>query len=293
MFDPGGRLVGSTLSKDEKLFFAAVAKDNKTDGSLVVVDLEKGTIVHHALTGSPTRLLRLGSKQEPWVFSSEEMRSISETGELGERRISLNKPSKPEEGGESIASAFLDSLPGQIISLGEDHVAILIYNMDSGSRHKVALIDLKKLQVDAIIPTMSAGEKARIRTGRIIQREVFGAGGSINPRTGDDWGIWSDPAFIWNWTFLSNEMLTARPDGRFLYALDLDGHKVTVIDVQTATVVRRISVNEYITKIEVSSNGKQLICSGTVSQQYADFMNLNFSGPVRQTINLETNNLEN
>jgi len=277
------RMVGSTLSKDEKLFFAAVAGDNETAGSLVVVDLEKGTAVHHALSENPTRLLRLGSKQEPWVFGGEEMRAVSETGELGDRRILLNKPSKPEEGGKSGASAFRDGFPGETLSLGEDHAAILIYfsrvgfsHERGGSLHKVALIDLKKLQVDAIIPTMSTGEKIRIVAGRELLSLAY-YGESLSMPLG------------WEWTF-SNESLAARPDGRFLYALDLDGHKVTVIDVQMAKLVTRIAVNDYITKIEVSSDGKHLICSGTVPH---DYQHPDDSGPVTQTINLETNKLEN
>ena len=166
--DPGGRIVTSMLSKDEKFFFAAVTGNERPAGSLIVVDLEKGTVVHHALTGNPTSLLRIGSQQELWVFSGEVMRAVSETGELEDRQIQLNKPVKSDK---DSASAFIDSQPGQIISLGEDKVAILIYNkyIEDGSRHKVALIDLKKLQVDAILPTMSSGEIARIKTGRIIK----------------------------------------------------------------------------------------------------------------------------
>ena len=91
---------------------------------------------------------------------------------------------------------------------------------------------------------------------------------------------------------LSNESLAARPDERFLYALDLDGHKVSVIDVQSATIVKRISVNEYISEFQVSSDGKHLICTGTISEEYARYMSLNYYGPVTQQINLETNTLE-
>jgi hypothetical protein len=59
--------------------------------------------------------------------------------------------------------------------------------------------------------------------------------------------------------------------------LDAESHEVTVVDVQTATVVRRISVNNSVTKVQVSSDGKHLICFGKKTQQ----------------INLESNNLEN
>ncbi len=125
------------------------------------------------------------------------------------------------------------------------------------------MIDLKKLQVDAIIPTMSAGEVNGIRIGR------FTAGYVMSLATG---GVIT---FIPN--FIRNESLAARPDGRFLFTLDLEGHVITVIDVQTATVVRRIPVNNTVTKLQISSDKKYLICFGSQPQQ----------------INLETNNLEN
>ncbi len=262
-FDPGGKVAGAMFSKDEKLLFVAVEVDKTSNGSLVVANLEKGTTVTRALADRPTSFFRLGSTQEPWLLGNKEMRSLSEDGELGDRRIPLNKPRKGEEGEAGDASAFLDGFPGETISLGEDYAAIQINNKSGGSRHKVALIDLKKLQVDAIIPTMSTAEIVGIRTGRWVS--AFGmsmaTGGTI--------------VFIPN--RIRNESLAARPDGRFLFVLDLEGHEVTVVDVQTATVVKRIAVNKSVTKLQISSDGKHLICFGKQIQQ----------------INLESNNLEN
>ncbi len=67
------------------------------------------------------------------------------------------------------------------------------------------------------------------------------------------------------------------PDGRFLFALDLEGHEIIVVDVQTAAVVRRIPVNHSVTKLKVAADGKHLICFGKTTQQ----------------IYLETNDMEN
>jgi DNA-binding beta-propeller fold protein YncE len=263
-FDPGGKVVGAMFSKDEKLLFVAVEGDKKTEGSLVVADLEKGTTVTHALADHPTSFFRLGSAQEAWLLGTKEMRSLSEAGEPGDRRIPLNKPHPGEEKEAGDPSAFLDGVPGETISLGDDRAAIQINNKRGGSHHKVALVDLKKLQVDAIIPTMSAGEKAGIRTARIMTAIALTAatGGVLifTPNIG-----------------LRNESLAARPDGRFLFALDLEGHEVTAVDVQTATVAKRIAVNKSITKLRVSADGTHLICLGKRTQQ----------------INLESNNLEN
>jgi hypothetical protein len=262
--DAGGPLKAIMFSKDNKLLFATIEGNKKTAGSFVVFDLEKGISVTHALTGHPTVLLRFGTKQEPWVLGDEEMRAFSEIGELAAQAIPLNKPRKSEEVGDSGASAFMDGFPGETLSLGDDHAAILIINKNGGSRHKVALVDLKKLQVDAIIPTMSAGEIAGIRTGRYFTALglTFATGGMV--------------MFTPNWV-LKNESLAARPDGRFLFALDLEGHVITVVDVQSATVVKRIPVNSSVFKLQVSTDGKHLICAGKKPQQ----------------VNLETNELEN
>lgn len=69
----------------------------------------------------------------------------------------------------------------------------------------MALVDLKKLQVDAIIPTMSSGKIAGKRTGRYLA--AFGLsmamGGTV--------------IFIPNLT-IRNESLAARPDGWFFCA---------------------------------------------------------------------------
>lgn len=258
-----GRVVAAMFSKVENLLFVAIAGDKKTDGSLVVVDLAKGTAVAHALTDHPTRLFRLGSTPQPWILGNEEMRTFSETGELGDQRIPLGKPTKAGPAGETGASAFVDGFPGATISLGNDHAAIQITNKNGGSRHKVALVDLKKGQVDAIIPTMSSGEVAGIRIGR------FAASLAIAEATLG--GVMMVPQFI------RNESLAGRPDGRFLFALDLEGHVVTVVDVETATVVKRIPMNHTVTGLRVSADAKHLICFGTKPQQ----------------INLETNDLEN
>jgi len=259
----GREVSASMFSRDEKLLFLAVDRGEKTDGSLVVVDLEKGTTVVHALADRATSFFRLGSTQEPWLLGNKEMRSLSEDGEPGDRRIPLNKPRKGEEGDADDASAFLDGFPGETISLGEDHAAIQINNKSGGSRHKVALIDLKKLQVEAIIPTMSTGEIAGIRAGR------FAAAFGLSMATG---GV-----LVFIPRGIRNESLAARPDGRFLFVLDLEGHEVTAVDVATATVVKRIAVNKSVTKLQISSDGKHLICLGKQTQQ----------------INLESNNLEN
>jgi DNA-binding beta-propeller fold protein YncE len=119
--------------------------------------------------------------------------------------------------------------------------------------------------VDAIIPTLSASEISKIRTDRFLLALTLTA------------ATLGNVIFTPNMTTFSNESLAARPDGKFLFSLDLDGHEVTVIDVPAATVVKRIPVNSSVYKLQVSTDGKHLICVGSKPQR----------------INLETNNLEN
>ena len=270
MIDPGGEVVASMLSKDEKTLFVAVLQPGKPPvGELIAVDLEKGTIAHHSLSDPPTKLIRLGSNKELWIADGPEMRALSESGELSDRRIQLNKPRKSEEGNEG-ASAFMNGQPGETISLGENRAAILIDNKAGGSQHRVALLDLKNLRVENIIPTMSEGEKARIRTGRILLAVALTAatGGNV--------------IFIPNMGF-RNEALAARPDGKFLYTLDLESHEVTVVDVESAGFVKRIPVDHSVVKLQVSSDGKQILCMPAVAGK----------GKVIQRIDFASNNLLN
>ena len=264
MIDPHGEVTAMMLSRDKKYFFAAIDGDIKAGGSILAIDLETGAFVTHSLNDQPTNLVRFGSHQELWLLGSEEMRFLAENGELGDRRIPLNRPGKPETGGNNSASAFFDGLPGEAISLGDDHAAIQINDKNGDSLHKVALIDLKKLQVQAILPTIGANETAGVRPGRFLV--AFG----VSLATGGTVNLLPDLA-------VGNETLEARTDGQALFALDQEGHEVTVVDVQTATVVKRISVNNTVAKIQLSPDGKHLLCVGNKTQQ----------------INLETNNLEN
>ena len=163
---------------------------------------------------------------------------------------------------------MLDGVPGETIPLGNDYAAIQVIG-----KHKVALLNLKKQQVEAIIPTMSNAEKTRIRTERFAAALVLTV--AVTALTA---GAGISVMFIPNMG-LSNEALAANPDGKFLFALDLEVHEVTVIDVQNATAVKRIKVNDTVTKLQVSKDGKHLICFGTQKGT--------------QQIDLATNNLEN
>lgn len=88
--DPDGRIAGLMLSRNDKTLFVAVEKkDKKNPGSLDIIDLETGSTATRALTERPTKLIRLGSDRELWVLGSKEMRSVSETGDLGDQPISL------------------------------------------------------------------------------------------------------------------------------------------------------------------------------------------------------------
>jgi hypothetical protein len=101
---------------------------------------------------------------------------------------------------------------------------------------------------------MSSAEIAGIRTGRFLGALALSlaTGGSV--------------IFTPNWN-IENEALAAKSDGSYLYALDLEGHEVTVFSVANATVVKRLKVHTDITRITVAEDGKHLICFGRKTQQ--------------------------
>jgi hypothetical protein len=275
--DSSGELVAPMLSLNQSLLFVASGENGHSSGVIHIVDLQAGTTVNHPLNEHPTKLIRLGSDGGMWVLGDQEMRSVSETGELGDKPILLNKPRKFEEGDEGGATAFLNSDPGETIKVGEDHAAIQIIKRDATSPHRVALLDLKQLQMDSVVVTLSATELARIRSERNAKAfNLALLGAAVGYQTdifGSAMNHISKPDLS-----LTNEILAARPDGRYLYALDLDSHKVTVIDVQAGAALGRIPVNHFASKLQVSSDGKHL--------------HLIYDGEIVQKIDLETNNLE-
>jgi len=264
--------VTARLSLDGAFFFVTIPGKDQHSGVLHVVDLKKGASSNHPLADVPTKLIRLGATKGLWIVGSREMRSVSEAGELGERPILLNKPRKTEEGDTESADVFLDGYPGETITMGEDHAAILIAKKNGGSLHRVALIDLKKLQVDSIVTTMSKGEQSKIFAGRLLETLAIAAvAGAAGGAIGAYGGI--PPPNLFNIPLpqgLANEFLAARPDGRSLYVLDTDIHKVSVIDIQSATVLGRIPVNDLVTTIQVAQDGKHLLCAGAGFLQAVD-----------------------
>ena len=109
------------------------------------------------------------------------------------------------------------------------------------------LLDLKELRVDGIVSTRSALEKVGAVARGVIQVATFGSilgavlAMNLNPE---------------------NVALAARPDGQFFYTLDTDAQQVTVIDVQTAAAVKRITLDGSVFAIGVSLDGKHLLCYG-------------------------------
>lgn len=269
---PRETTVAALLSLDRTRYFVAVPNISEHTGILDVVDLKKGTSRTYNLNDAPTRLMRLGSARGLWMMGRQEMRPISETGELGDRAILLNKPRRVEEGEAIEQDIFLDGEPGETIALGEDHAAILITKKRGESVHRVALLNLKELQLDGVLATMTRGERAKILSGRIgkamgeaaLEGAAAGAlGAAYGPGS-----FGTPPPMLFLPTpvpnlFFANEALAARPDGRDLYVLDRDTHKVLVIDVKTASVERRIAVDHPVTAIAVAGDGKHLICAGT------------------------------
>jgi len=190
---------------------------------------------------------------------------------VGERAIRLNQPRKSEQGDTEGAEALLNGYPGETISLGESHAAMLIFTQKGASAHRVALLDLSQFRVDAIVTTMSSSESAKLHTGNFLK--AFAADVAVGVALGPTAPSPFMTAFMTKG--LANEVLAARPDGKFLYALDTDIHAVTVIDVDAATVLKRIQVDHSITRIQVSPDGKNLLCLGKKTTEKLDLSSNN------------------
>jgi DNA-binding beta-propeller fold protein YncE len=249
--------VAAILSLDRKLLFVAVPDYNQNTGVLDIVNLQEGTSSNRPLAEAPIRLGRLGPASALWIMGNREMRPVSETGELSDRAIALNKPHKTEGGETNGTDAFLNGNPGETISLGEDRAAILITSKKGGTLHRVALLDLKRFQLDGVLAVMSRGEQSKIARDRFFTVMAAAAlvGSPFAPGAGEVlWtGLTGGPA---------NETLAASPDGRKLYVLDTDTHELSVIDVETAAIVRRTEVDHSVTTIQVALDGRHLICAG-------------------------------
>ncbi|MGO9094436.1 MAG: PEGA domain-containing protein [Bryobacteraceae bacterium] len=259
-------------SLDNAYFVMAVPAGKHQSSAVELVDFKNGAVIRHELNEDPRRIVRLGTGKGMWIMSEHEMRPLSESGELGDRRILLNKPRKVEEGDEEGASVFADGYPGETISLGPDRAAMMINNSAGVFRHRVALIDLKNFRIDSVVTTMTAGEK----TGIITKRIALAVG--LTVATG------GNVVFVPNFNVSGGESLAATPGGRFLYALELATHEVTVVDVQAGTVLKRIPVNHGISIIQTSSDGKHLLCIPR--------LDLLSKEQVVQRIDFATNNLE-
>jgi len=268
---PGQDKAAALLSLNRALWFVAVPDMKQHSGTLQVVNLKRSSISNYPLSDAPLRLIRLGSSTGLWLLGRQEMRPISETGTLGDRSILLNKPHKRAEADASDADLFLNGEPGETISLGEDRAAILVTSRTGGSVHRVALLNLRQLQLATVITTMSNREKTKIVGGRWLKMAAIAAaegaaegailGGAGLPLNSFD-SLNAQLAAAGMPEGLANEILAGQPGGRNLYVLDKDMHKVSVIDTQIGTVVGRIPVDKQVTVIHVSLDGRHLICTG-------------------------------
>jgi hypothetical protein len=252
--DTEGNLESWMLARNDKLLLALTRANAKENGSLAAIDLDAGTVKRRDLEDRGMRLARVGPGREPWLLSAEWMAALNEEGEPTGRRIHLNPPPSEATAPTGAAAHSIDGVPGEVLSLGNGRIAMLIERKQGGSDHRLAILDLNKLELEAILPTMSGAEKAQIRTRRITGT-VLVAAASMGL-------IWVIPSMSF-----ANESLAGQPDGHYLFALDLEGHEVTVVDVEAKSVVKRLAVNRTITRIALAANGKQLLCFGKAPER--------------------------
>ena len=261
---PKGTVKASIRSLDGRYLVFAIGGDQR-DSMLVRIDLQKGQSEDVALSDVPVQFLRLGVSQEAWLIGDKEMRAMTEEGKLTNRVISLNDKRDESE------TNFIGGYPGETISIGDDHVGMLINKKSGESAHKVAIVNLNTLRLDGVIPTMSAGQQAAIKTGRFAL--AFGltmlsamAGAAAAPPGG----------FYTYYVFTPNmrlrNMTLATDNQQYLYALDMQTHAVSMINVRSASLVKRIKVDSSVDRIGLAEDGSRLICYGK-RQDYVDVNN--------------------
>jgi len=232
----GGHLVGSVASLDGQLLIVLLWGRRGT-GQIDIVDLAKGAVASRPAIDHPTELLRLGEKRKLWVLGGDvTMQSLSEAGEPEE-------PMAFHLGGYAAA--------GQAIGVGADRVAISLVGKN-GLRYQVALIDLKQRRLDGVVGTRSAGQKTKLGITHFNKDVLRGMsrGGQV----------------VYHTTYVDYSLL-ARPDGRFVYAVDFGTREVAVIDVPTTTKVATIQLDGPANNAQLSADGKELIITGKQVQR--------------------------
>lgn len=251
---PKGTVKASIRSLDGRYLVFAIGGDQR--GSMLVrIDLQKGESEDVALNDVPVQFLRLGLSQEAWLIGDREMRAMTEEGKLTGRVISLNDKHDESE------TNFIGGYPGETIPIGADHVGMLVNKKSGESAHKVAIVNLKTLRLDGVIPTMSAGQQAAIKTGRValalgLTMLSAMAGAAAAPPGG----------FYTYYVFTPNlqlrNMTLATDNQQYLYALDMQTHAVSMINVRSASLIKRIKVDSSVNRIGLEADGSRLICYG-------------------------------
>ncbi len=263
--------VAAMASLDRTLLFTAFPNSGENSGVLDVVNLKNGTVSSHPLSEAPRKLLRLGPTKELWMMGHQTMRPISESGEIGDKAIALNKPGKVEAGDTTGAETVLNGDAGEAISLGDDYAAVLITNKKGGTLHRVALLDLKQFTVNSIV-TISAQKFSESGAGRFLT--ALGVAAAEGAVEGVATGLSGTQTNLFPGGYYpgvpGNEALAAQPDGQQLYVLNVDTHELSFVNVQTATVVRRVEVDHSVTKIAVAADHKHLYGVGPGAIQTLD-----------------------
>ena len=244
---------------DKKLLFLAVAK-RRGDGALNVVDLATHSTASRTLSGGPVRLLRLRPTNDLWV-QGDTLQSVSEAGDVGEP-IALHF-------GRAYAS-------GQVVNVGADRVAVSL-TWQGKPLYRVALIDLKQRKVDGVIETRSAGQKAKLGTshfGKDLGKGMLQSMATLGTST------------VVVHTDYYDYGLAARPDGRFVYAIDFSTHEAAVIDTSTLASVTTIGFDKAVARTELSRDGRDLVL-------FSRPTNAAPTGGQVQRIDLESNTMKN
>ena len=214
--------VAALPSLDRTMLFMALPNTKDNTGVLDVINLKDGTSSSRALSEAPRWLVRLGPGGGLWVVGHQEMRPVSEQGEVGGRAIALNKSKQADSSDPEGSDTVLNGDPGQAINLGESRAAMLITNKKGGTLHRVALLDLQQFQLDGVV-TISKQKFSESGSGRFL--ETLGGAAALGAVDGVAAGLSGTPVNLYAPNGMpagpASEALTAQPDGKTLYVLNV------------------------------------------------------------------------
>lgn len=259
--DLQSHLLSIRFSADQKLLFLlgesrdAKGKAVHEGGTLDVVDVETGKILHAYTVGKdPQQLVRSAHQPGWWIVGKEKIQFISDRGVLNTEQIFL-------DGEGPSGGAKLNGYPGEALLLSGSKMAIAIAKANGRPARRLALVDLKGQRVVKLVPIGRKAVRARKETTRFALAMGLSVGlGVAGMAAGCPYCTtpYFDP-----WSLLSGSSGLARSeDGNYFYALDAASNDVTVMKSADGVVAGHIRVDSSSSHLWIPKGGRYLFCLG-------------------------------